>query len=187
LIVSPTPEVAAAIVAFVTTNEGGSWLSLYLDTAGVVTIGVGLALFATEYAHSYGPGAAEAWETVHAAPRGMAAEWYAGLTPWRAQQADVDAVFAEEISARYGELVAQFPDAPTWPVAAQVATFDVAYQCGADLVDHWPHLSAALRSQDWREASEQCATDLSKGGVGCRNDSRKSLFLSCVASPPEAA
>lgn len=174
-----SPDVLASVRMFLVQFEGRP-LYLYQDTEGVVTVGPGLALVTVSDATPLGGTAAEnAWTDVSSLPKGMAASWYAMHCDWRAQPDAVDALFSKRLEAMEAQLLAQFPQMPEWPSEAQIAVFDVAWNCGPELVHHWPNLTAALRALDWRAAAEQCAT---RNGPALRNDARRALFLACVPS-----
>jgi GH24 family phage-related lysozyme (muramidase) len=182
-----TPEVEAQVRAFLTANEGcvAYW---YNDTSpsdphGVTTIGRGNAFPHRPGEDQLGPGTAAAWDILRTLPRGMAAGWYALHVSWRADQGLLDELFDAELERFEADLIRQFPDMSEWPSAATAAAFDVAWQDGDDLADHWPHLAACLRACDWRGASTQCATSLTAGGSSARNEARARLFVSCVPSP----
>lgn len=180
-----TPEIQATVRMFLSQNEGGMIPYWYNDTSpsdphGVATIGVGNAFRTRPGEDQLGPGTAAAWDLVRALPKGMAAGWYAMHIPWRADPAKLVELFDQELARFEADLLRQFPDMPSWPACAQAAIFDVAWQDGDDLVDGWPHLAQALRTQDWKNAAGQCATSLSAGGSPGRNAARKTLLMSCV-------
>jgi hypothetical protein len=57
-----------------------------------------------------------------------------------------------------------------WP---QVALYDIAFNCGS--FKKWPHLTTAVRAQDWKTAAKECI----RPAVGTRrNQDTASQFLS---------
>ena len=179
-----TPEALSAVRAMLVTFEQNRPY-MYLDPGGVVTVGIGIALFDRSDAFVLGgESACDNWDFVHALPAGMVDVWYSRQSGWRGQPDALEALFERRLAKTEADLLAQFPDLADWPVPAQVTTYDVAWNCGSELLHHWPHLSAALKAHDWQEASEQCAT---RGGPAMRNDARKAAFLSCLTSAAPSA
>ena len=179
-----TPDVLDAVRRMLVQFEGNTPY-MYLDSVGVVTVGIGCALFAQSDATYLGGGSPEdAWTAVKALPVGMRAAWYSLHCAWRGQPDALEDLFERRLAKAETDLLAQFPDLASWPVGAQVATFDLAWNCGAELVHHWPHLTASLRALDWQTAADQCAVH---NGPAMRNDARRALFLSCLTAPPATA
>lgn len=88
------------------------------------------------------------------------------------------------------ELLKRFPDMESWPADAQLATFSMAWACGAWF--KFPALERALRAQDFLAASTSCHinTDGADGipntlddnrGVIPRNVANKTLYLNAAA------
>lgn len=182
-----TPEVDAAVRAFLAENEGDAVAWWYNDTSpsdphGVTTIGTGNAFRTRPGEAQLGPGTAAAWDACRLLPRGMSDAYYATNIPWRADPAKLLELLESELARFEADLLVQFPDMPTWPTGAIVVAFDVAWQDGDRLATAWPHLTACLRALDWRGAADQCATSLSAGGNPTRNAARKRVLLECVAA-----
>ncbi len=150
---------------------------VYLDTVGVPTIGIGLALQGEGDASWFGQEGIDAWKTVRESPTGMYFTWYQHRSPWRADSAKLEALFMYRLQATENALQKQFPGWATWPQSAQIAIFDLAWNVGANITPHWPRLTAALKEQDWEEAALQCSVT---HGVVARNIARVALLNSLL-------
>ena len=174
-----TPEVYSAVRAMLVRFE----LNLpyfYKSTDVDVTVGIGCVVWTEAEAFALGgPSAVDAWHKVSSLPEGNAAVWYSRQCDWRGDPDALETLFAARLAKVETDLLAQFPELPTWPIPAIVATFDVAWNDGDELLHHWPHLSCALQTRDWQTASEQCATH---NGPALRNDARKAAYLECLAA-----
>ena len=158
-----------------------SWF--YLDTAGVCTIGKGLAVFsAAEAARLFGPDARAAWESVRTAPPGLVAESYAHLSDWRASDAVLEKEFRSRLMGVAIDLSRQFETWNQTPANAQIALIDLAYNVGAaKLPDRWPNLARAVREGNWLEASAQCV--VTKGAPDVKRQRARQLLFSSLLVP----
>lgn len=178
-------RVLSAIRVQLTKWEGWTdWI--YLDTEGNCTIGVGLLLRTPPDAAWLDLLAVPAWHVVHESPRGMEARWYKQRSPWRADPNKLDQLFSQRLAGMEKDLKVEFPDHPNWPIPAQTALYDWAWNKGPSNVG-WPKLTAALKSCNWGVAADECGVSNPHNykGVADRNADRAGLFKSLVATLKE--
>lgn len=155
---------------------------LYLDTAGVMTCGVGFAVpsVAELVKLPWWPNAFEAqadYRIVRGQPAGRVASFYAPLCKARLLSNGMQAVFA----ARVAEFRRNMRD---WslerqPLPVQLALVDMAYNLGAGGLSKFAKLRAAVNARDWSTA----AVESHRNGVQqARNDATRDLFLSAKTS-----
>jgi GH24 family phage-related lysozyme (muramidase) len=128
---------------------------MYLDTAGVVTCGVGCALRSKEeaVARFADPAAAAEWAVVLAMPRGMGPDYYVARTKLRMSDRLIDTAFDIKTNWAGIELYAYAKEHETWPAGAIDACLDISYNCGS--IAGFPEMLAAIRAGEWRKAAEQ--------------------------------
>ena len=93
----------------------------------------------------------------------------------RLTRADVDALVGHELRRMWGELIKFFPDAHTWPAAAQLALLKMSWALGPAFCKTWPKFTAAALKRDFLECARHCTM---KGGgtIVQRNAINVSLF-----------
>lgn len=162
------PRVVAAWPGLTEPLEGRvSWM--YLDVRGLVTTGLGCLLasdpdaVALPWEHASGHAATSEeiraeWWAVRAMRPGMLAAHYREPGALILPDAAVDDLARQRLSADAAILDARWGLAD-WPSAAQAATCALAWAVGAGASENgltgptWPHLHAALGSQDWLAAA----------------------------------
>jgi len=163
---------------------------LYLDTVGLVTVGIGRMLPTRAAAQelpfvvrgSSMPATpeqiAKEWETVFAQPKGKLASFYANCTVLDLPNAAIDVDFAKSITSFTATLRQRFPKLDSLPDSAQLGLLDMLYSMGAhELFAGFPHFCAAVDSEDWLACAQECR----RGGVSDkRNDDCAALFKSAV-------
>jgi len=166
---------------------------LYLDTAGLVTVGIGRmipdpdAMAAVDMVDGAGAPAGDAakraaYAAVHAAQdrKGQVAGAFKDLTPLRLTQAGSRALFDASFATLFGEAKTIFKDVAggfgAWPQDVQLATFDMAYNLGPQrLYDLFPTFrEQGLAKRDYKTCADECE----RGGIGqARNDWTRAEFL----------
>ena len=149
-----TPELFEAVSANLAAHEGRR-LSMYLDTVGVVTAGVGHAFFCAADAAKY-----LWWKNVGeiATKDEITREW-----DWvkRRQLLRGKLILSFDETehilqcdlVRFEKIVHEtFPDADSYPNSALVAIYDICFNTGS--FAHWPNFTAAVRAKDWQKAAE---------------------------------
>ncbi len=135
---------------------------MYLDIKGLVTTAVGVLIDPEPMAHALpwrdatGARATShqvrtAWGLVknHADPERHHRE--AGrLTTLRLTEADLDAIVDERLARTAAGLTKRFPEFPTWPADAQLATLSMAWAMGSAFWGKFPRWSAAADRREWR-------------------------------------
>lgn len=173
-----TPKTLAVVKDYITKFEGYTTY-FYQDTKANGTIGVGLLVADPSSAAAYGGDAAvAAWkQVVYESPGNMSAAWYSYRSPFRADPSILANVFATRLKAFESMVKTQFSGFDTWPQDVQVAVLDLVWNVGPALTTKWPHLSEALKAEDWKTAAHECV--VMNGPVG-RNMARQNLFLKNV-------
>lgn len=174
------------------TKHEGRKNKLYLDSEGIVTIGIGNALRSPAQAqalkswtHSDGRPAtadeiAAAFAIVFHQPKGFRAEHYFSFTDISISEDEIDQLWDQTFAAFEAGLCRVFPKFESWPEGPQLAAFDIEYQAGEAGIKHgFPHLCAALNSDppDFETAANESHRAKSSDE---RNEDTKELFLSGV-------
>jgi GH24 family phage-related lysozyme (muramidase) len=149
-----TPELFTAVSLNLAKHEGRV-LSMYLDSVGVVSCGVGHALFAIADGFNI------CWwkDTSTLANR---EEVKAGWTAVKYKTAKRALMLSYEESDRLlqSDLIkferivnSTFPDVDSYPQSVQVALYDVCFNCGSFV--KWPNFSKAIHERDFKQAALQ--------------------------------
>lgn len=150
-----TPELFDRVSKILGTHEGRV-LSMYRDTKGNVTYGVGHASFCAADA------AKRVWwkaVDVLATAEEVAREW-----DWVKRRQllrgrlflsyeETDVILLDDLAVFEKRMGETFPDQSTYPQPALVALYDIIFNCGS--FEKWPRLVAAVRSKDWKTAAAQ--------------------------------
>jgi GH24 family phage-related lysozyme (muramidase) len=162
---------------------------MYLDVNGYVTVGVGnllatpqtaiaLAWLWADKTRNSEPNEveiADEWSRVKGAVEGLRADAYRPLTTMRLHELEIRRLFNKRVDEFETTLQHHFPAFAAWPEPAQLATMDMAFNLGAGALPRkWPHLSEALRAQDWRAAAEHSHRSDARAA---RNVAVRSLFM----------
>lgn len=168
----------------------GCVLHLYLDSVGVISLGIGHACHTLDDALDVpGANSAEAvksdWDALTRLRASMqpadfrkhAAAFYAAYTQARWTQDGVMAAFDWDVKRHRREMLPFFPDYATYPASVQAALDDMALNLGPGFAKTWPRFSAAVKSRNWRVAAMECR----RPQVGdARNAWTKAQFLQAV-------
>jgi GH24 family phage-related lysozyme (muramidase) len=163
--------------------------NMYRCTGGEVTIGVGHAIPTSVEASGLtwnigGAAAAPAqaaadFARVAAAPKGMLASAYAGLTQCRMAQGDIEALVEADVHSFEAQLAATLPKWNSYPEPVQEALFDMAFNLGLGGLKKFPRMLAAIDAGDWNTAAAQSH----RQGIGeARNQEIAALFQSASAA-----
>jgi GH24 family phage-related lysozyme (muramidase) len=178
----------AAVMARLKRFEG-SVPFMYKCTGGEVTIGVGHAIHgpAEAGAMSWQIGGADAtadqsqadYQKVAAAPKGLPAPRYSGLTQCRMSDENVERLLAADVGVFEAQLAAALPEWNSYPVMVQEAVFDMAFNLGVGGLKKFSKLLAAVEARDWNTAAAECH----RQGIGDdRNQETARLFRQASAA-----
>ena len=167
---------------------------LYLDSHGLVTVGignlVGSAAAATELPfvdkHTGRPATpaqiVEAFDRVSHLHKGPHAGAFASATTLRLPEDAVRALAAERLSGEFlPALRRDFPGFDNFPAPAQRALVDMAYNLGVGGLEKFHQLRDAVDAGDWRTAAAECHRRTCRAE---RNDWTRDLFSEAAASVP---
>jgi len=160
---------------------------MYLDTAGVVTVGVGQAIPTPESALAYPfqrPNAEFAsreeilaeYALVKGMLRGNVAKAYRRSTSLLLSDEAIDRTLRNTIATCVAELGQTFPQFHAFPDPARVALIDMAFNLGiTKLRRNYPIFCKLVQQQEWAAASSHCHRI---GPSEARNVWTKEQFLS---------
>ena len=164
----------------------GSVSHMYLDTEGLVTVGIGNMLptadaaCALAFVHrdSQAPASradiAADFDRVRAQPKAMRASAYLASTALDLPPAEIDRLFRRRVDEFLLQLNGLYPQFETYPASAQLAMLDMAFNLGAPaLKKRWPKLNDAIDRGDWPAAATECTRP---GAQPSRNAGTIALF-----------
>lgn len=151
---------------------------MYLCTGGEVTIGIGHAI------PSPGDAALLVWQTssasaesdfaaIAAAPKGLVATHYSGLTTCRMSDDAINQLASDDVQRFTSQLAANLPNWNNYPAPAQAALFDMAYNLGIGGLKKFHNLLAAVDAANWETAAQECHR---MGISDARNQETAALF-----------
>ena len=160
---------------------------MYLDTRGLVTVGVGFCLQSAEDAASYVFHLNQ--DLQKATPEQIKAEWthlksleanhlerfYQPFTTMQMMPDDIDATLTQK-ALTYERVARQtFAAWDEFPVLAQLALLDMIYNLGSLM--HYPRLVRYATNRDWAGCAQQCR----RSGPGdVRNNETRDRFLAAA-------
>ena len=157
----------------------GSISHLYLDTRGLVTVGVGECLETPSEAQGLafvrrGDGAKASrdeisteWHTVRACAPGQVAKAYRNSTELELPAIEIERILLVRVAEFEGGLRRQFKDYDELPALVRMALVDMAFNLGlTGLAKKFPKFSAAIARGDFMTAA---AESKRKGVAGRRN------------------
>lgn len=170
---------------------------MYLDTEGLVTVGVGnmlrdvVAAQALPFVDRKTRKKATKdqiktdYETVRKQTKGRLYTFYKPHTKLDLPQVDIDRLLNARIDEFLKLLKGKFPDFDDYPMDAQEALFDMAYNLGvAKLMREFTKFVKAVKDQDWETAAAQCK----RGGISeTRNRHTRELFEKAAKSVSSTA
>jgi len=162
---------------------------LYLDTKGLVTVGVGkmlrneaAALKLPFVRRADGVRATPAeisadFRAVLAQPKGKLAGSYRKFTLLDLPNPAIDDLLKITVDGFEADLRARLPGYATAPAPAKAALLDMAYNLGTDGLLLYKNLKAAVAKGDWRRAAAECHRN---GPSPERNDWTRDQFLAAA-------
>jgi GH24 family phage-related lysozyme (muramidase) len=168
--------------------EEGALGHMYLDTAGLVTVGVGhmtpnaqaaqrlnFIVRANGVAATSDQIAAD-YASVSRQQRGMLAAHYQPFTSLNMADAAIQDLLSADVAEVEAGVRARFAGYDEYPEPAQDALLDMAFNLGvAGLAGGYPHLKAAAEARDWATCAAQCHRN---GISDDRNAKTRALFES---------
>ncbi len=188
---APTPLSMAQVRTDLSANEGRI-NHLYLDTQGLITVGVGTMLpnVAAAQALSFVVRATQAtatakeietdYKAVLAKTAGQLAASYRASTLLDMTETQIDTLLDAEITTRLAHLRAQFKAFDTYPLGARRALIDMEFNLGMGSAEKntgllaFKTMKAAIEASDWKKAAASCHR---KGPSETRNNWTRDLFL----------
>ena len=172
----------------------GSIPWMYRDTAGRITVGVGLMLPDARAAESLpflnGPRPATAQEIaaefarVNALPAARTPDFYRSPISLLLTEQTIEAKLRAIIENFEIALRTRFPHYDTFPDSVKLALLDMIYNLGPEGLFHgFPHLIAAVEAGSWAQAAERC---LRRGPSAARNAWTRQQFLDAVVDTIKA-
>lgn len=132
----------------------GRVCQMYLDSVGVVTVGVGHAIFTVEDACCLG-----FMRGNRAATRAEIIADYTGVKYTKRKGTlflpveEMDRILAFDMGKFEHIVEAAFPEVDSYPESVQVALIDIAFNCGS--FKGWPSLAKAVKAGDWVTAAKE--------------------------------
>ena len=186
-----------AAMAPITVGFEGSIPHMYLDNSkfGIVTCGVGFALEEVEnalelpwYTQDSGPNVSHQstrseisfdFKRVAAMCPGRAAGTYRCPTSPLLTEGDITRILEQDLGGFASELIPIFPDYMAWPLPAQLAILDMAYNLGIAGLKKYTHLLAGASAELW----VKCANECHRNGIdSTRNSWTFTKFMQAAAS-----
>ncbi|MDG4860312.1 hypothetical protein P8605_19500, partial [Streptomyces sp. T-3] len=193
---SAAPELLPGDVVARTRRFEVAIAHMYLDTVGAVTVGAGHMLPSSDAAlavdllrNSDDKPATDAekradFDSVAQRVKGKAASLYKQYTQLYLTPDAIEALLRDDLGRVLAGLRRRLPDWDQYPVAAQEALMDMAFNLGeTKLFELFPKFLAAVRAKDWRSAAaESKRTELPapKGIPKDRNDEIRALLESAA-------
>jgi GH24 family phage-related lysozyme (muramidase) len=169
---------------------------MYLDTKGLVTVGIGNMLPSVAAAQmlnfidraTTAKATADAikadYEAVTKQPDSKVASYYRPFTKLDLPNVDIDVLFRARVDEFVGQLKKVYPAFDSFPPSAQLALLDMGFNLGTGgLQKKFPKMNAAIAKLDWAAAGTECnRPDVNQA----RNDATRALFTAAVAEGAEA-
>lgn len=172
-------------------NEG-RFEHMYADKNGIVTVGIGHAIFQPQGAHRLpfvrkdtgAPATQAEIDKDYSAAVGITnhvASHFASLTDLELSQADIDNLLQSDFTKHIQIADAFFP-LDQLPQPVQIALFDLAFQTGGNLTaSGYPKLLPALGRRDWARAGQEM--DVNKPNVDTQRNLARLTEASKAATP----
>lgn len=161
---------------------------LYLDTRGLVTVGIGNMLPTLEACRalpwrtidrpSSQAEVDEAWSAIRAQQPAKAASSYAGVTKVRLESIEVVRLAERRLEREFlPGLRRLWPAWDSFPAPAQKALVDMAWNLGVRGLGKFSNLRAAVKAQGWAAAARSCTRATSRPE---RNDWTRAQFAAAA-------
>ena len=167
---------------------------MYLDTKGLVTVGVGEMLANAARAQSLSfvdpagqPATEDAilaeFNRVSALAPAKAAGFYRSPNSPVLPHAAIDTLLMNHLNFFDGQLAGRFSGYPRFPDPAKLGLLDMIYNLGVTGLFHgFPHFMGFVDQQDWLSAAANCHR---VGPSQARNDWTRQQFLAAAAAANE--
>lgn len=168
----------------------GNISHMYLDTRGLVTVGVGQMIPTADEAtrlsfvkrdtseRATADEIREGYDAVKAQPKGKVAHSYQRFSKLDMPQADIDVLLARRLDEFEQGLRREIPTYDDAPEDAKLGLIDMAYNLGiGGLVNKFPSFTGAARAADWAGCARECHR---RGISDARNEEVKHLFESAA-------
>jgi len=169
----------------------------YLDTRGIVTIGIGHAVesraewlslpFDLDPIQS--PATSEVylvlvWSRLHSLSFGpdLAAGWYASKSTLRLTDQAISALFQSDVTKLETYARGIFSGYDDYGCDAQMGIISMLYSVGPGGIHGFPLCCSAIRTRSWATAAAQCHM---QGCSDARNALTRSCFLAAAAHPDD--
>ena len=139
---------------------------MYLDTKGLVTVGVGYLLATVVEAQKLpfivdktGKKATpveikDDYFNVKKQAKGFLASYYKRFTKLKLTDIEIDKLTNKRIDDFYKELKLIYPDFDKYPSEVKLALFDLIYNLGmTELKNNWPNFNKHIKAKDWKAAA----------------------------------
>ena len=146
----------------------GEITHMYLDSEGVVTVGVGNALSSAAEAQKLGfvnratqktatkEEIKSDYDAVKKQSKGSKASAYKQHTKLDLPTADIDTLLDTRIEGFKTSLKLKFPSFGTYPLTVQFALLDMAFNLGiTGLLTKFPSFTKAIKAEDWEKAGKE--------------------------------
>jgi GH24 family phage-related lysozyme (muramidase) len=170
----------------------GNVSHMYLDTKGLVTVGIGNMLPSAAAAQALpfvsrttGNQATAAeiaadFASVEAQPDSKNASYYRQFTKLDLPNVNIDSLFRSRIDEFVKQLKSAYPEFDSFPSEAKLALLDLAFNMGIGRLKsaaEWPKLNAAIAKRDWSTAAAECNRPQANGR---RNAETKAAFTAAA-------
>lgn len=171
-------------------DEEGNLPHMYLDTVGLVTVGVGHMIPSAEAARGLNfvvradgsaaapDQAATEYASISQQQKGLVAEHYSQFARLAMTDSAIQDLLGTDIAGVEAGVRSRFAGYDDYPEPAQDALLDMAFNLGVEgLAAHFPHLKAAAEARDWATCAAQCHRN---GISDARNQKTQALFESAA-------
>ena len=165
---------------------------MYLDTVGAVTVGVGNMLPTAAEAQKLGfvdrktkkaatkEEITADFDAVKKQTKGLKASAYKAHTKLDLPTTDIDTLLDTRIDGFKKELKKEFPTFDNYPLTAQFALLDMAFNLGTNgLVKKFPSFKKAVEAEDWTKA----ASESNRPQVSTTRNATVKKWLESAATP----
>lgn len=140
---------------------------MYLDSRGLVTVGIGhlitnvaeaqkLAFETANHAPATGAEIKTDYEAVKKQPANRIASFYKRFTKLLLSDVEINKLTDKHILAFEGELKRIYSGFESFPSEVRLALFDIIFNVGmTDLKNNWPNFNAAIQAKDWQTAANE--------------------------------
>lgn len=142
---------------------------MYLDTVGIVTVGIGHALATPDAAAALpfimraagqpaGPAQIAAdYASVKAQPSGMVARHYRAFSRTLLSEDAIANRFAQDMNEFLPSLATAIPGLADFPMTVQLVLVDMAFNLGVrGLVSKFPKMMCSVSARDWTGCAREC-------------------------------